>query len=159
MYHVLYNDSAGKKHFSQMTTYRIIHDKSTRAPILCLYNYVQSNQLQLPVRSHHAHLQTRMISHTKTFLHQPICQGIWFMSPFNVRRKKITNKPGHKIYRCMLVSSTRHHTLLHNPKILRTKSFFAPACHPRQKILSKTKLSQSSLLHPRSIHTSPSTSK
>ena len=32
----------------------------------------------------------------------------------------------------MTVRSTRHHTLLHNPTILRTKTFFVPAWHPRQ---------------------------
>ena len=40
-----------------------------------------------------------------------------------------TNNPGHKIYRCMSVHSTRHHTLPGEPYILHTKTFFVPACH------------------------------
>ena len=47
-------------------------------------------------------------------------------------RNFCTNNPGHKLYRSMSVRSTRHHTLLHNPKILHTKTFFVPACHLRK---------------------------
>ena len=41
-----------------------------------------------------------------------------------------TNKPVHKIYCWISVRSTQQHTLLHNPKIIHAKTFFAPACHP-----------------------------
>ena len=47
-------------------------------------------------------------------------------------RKCFGNKPGHKIYCCMSIRSIWNHTLLHNPTILHTKKFFAPACHPLQ---------------------------
>ena len=43
--------------------------------------------------------------------------------------------------------------------VIHTKTFFAPACRLRQKILCKTKLSHSTLLHPRALHTSSYTSK
>ena len=79
--------------------------------------------------------------------------------PVMYSRQFCINKPGQKIYLCMSTRSTRHHMLLHNPTILHTKTFFAPACQPRKKISSNTKLSQSSLIHPRSPHTSSSTSK
>ena len=38
-------------------------------------------------------------------------------------RQFFRNKPGHKIYRCMSVRSTQHHTFLHDTKILHTKEF------------------------------------
>ena len=41
-----------------------------------------------------------------------------------------------KIYCCMSEQSTTRHTLLDNPTILHTKTFFAPSCHLRLKILS-----------------------
>ena len=71
----------------------------------------------------------------------------------------LTNKPGHKIYQCMPARSTRHYTVLHNLTIIHAKKYFASLCHPHEKILSQGKLSQSSLIHPRSPHTSSSTSK
>ena len=59
----------------------------------------------------------------------------------------------------MLARSTWHYTLLHDTMVLKTKAFFAPTCHPRKRIMSEKKLSQSSLIYPRSPHTSLSTSK
>ena len=50
--------------------------------------------------------------------------------PVTYARQFLANKPGHKIYRCILVCSTQHHTLLHNPTIIQRKTFFAPAYHP-----------------------------
>ena len=52
--------------------------------------------------------------------------------PVTYARIFFTNKPYHKIYRCMLVRSTQHHKLLHTATIIHTKTFFAPDCHPRQ---------------------------
>ena len=52
--------------------------------------------------------------------------------PVTYDRQFCTDNPGHKTYRWMSVRSTRHHTLLHNPIILHTKTFFVPACHPRK---------------------------
>ena len=68
------------------------------------------------------------------------------------------NNPSHKIYRCMTVLSTRYYMILHAPTILHRKTFFAPFCHLRKKILSGTKLSHSSMIHPHSPQTSLSTS-
>ena len=79
--------------------------------------------------------------------------------PVTYARNFCTNKFVHKIYRCMSALSIWHYTLLHNPMIIYTKTFFAPPCHLRNKILSETKISQSSLIHPHSPHTSLSTSK
>ena len=74
-------------------------------------------------------------------------------------RQFCMNNPGHKIYRCMPEHSTRYYMLLHNPKILHTKTFFAPSCHLRKKISSKKKLSQSSLINPLLTHKQLPTSK
>ena len=48
------------------------------------------------------------------------------------------------------------HAIIHFYIILRfyILIFFAPACHQRKKISSTIKLSHSSLLHPRALHTS-----
>ena len=73
-------------------------------------------------------------------------------------RQFCTNKPGHKIYRCIPAWFTWHYTRLHNPKILHTKTFFAPACHLGKKISSETKMWQSSIIHPRLPHMSSPTS-
>ena len=69
-----------------MPKYIIINDESMCALILCLYEYIKLNQFQIPARYHHELLQTRTISHKKTFLSQPICQGIRFRLPCNVRQ-------------------------------------------------------------------------
>ena len=74
-------------------------------------------------------------------------------------RQCLTNMPGQKMYCCMSARSTQHDMLLHNLTILHTNTFFAPACHPRKKILSETKLSWYSLIHPHFFHMSQSTSK
>ena len=58
----------------------------------------------------------------------------------------------------MPAGSTQHYILLHNPTILHTQTFFAPVCHSLKKISSEKKLSHSSLLQPRALHTSSSTS-
>ena len=52
--------------------------------------------------------------------------------PVTYSRQFCRNKLDQKIYRCMSVRSTQHHTLLHNPTILHTKTFFALAYHPSQ---------------------------
>ena len=55
----------------------------------------------------------------------------------------------------MSAQSTRHHKLLNNPTVLHTKTFFAPACHPCQKILSTSKyISDSHLSQNISLFTS-----
>ena len=79
--------------------------------------------------------------------------------PVTYAIKCCTNKPGRKIYRCMPTGSTQHYTLLNNPNILHTKTFFEPACHPSKKISSETKLSHYSLLHPHALQASSSTYK
>ena len=66
--------------------YIINHEKSTRTLILCSYEYVQLNQLKIPARSSHALLQNSVISHTKKFLRQPICQSIQSRSAFNAHQ-------------------------------------------------------------------------
>ena len=69
---------------------------------------------------------------------RPICQGIQFRSFYKAHNRKYrTNKTLYKLYRCMPAGSTRHYTLLHTPTMPHTKTFFAPACHPREKILSE----------------------
>ena len=54
---------------------------------------------------------------------------------------------------------TRHNTLLHTYMILHPKNCFAPSCHMRQKTLYDTKMSYSTLPHPRTAHMSSCTSK
>ena len=82
-------------------------------------------------------------------------------NPTVLQTKKFYTSACHpcKIYHCMLARSTWHHILLHNLTILHMKKKFATACHPRKKISYQTKLSQYSLIHPRSPHMSSFTSK
>ena len=56
-------------------------------------------------------------------------------------------------------SSTWHCIILHNIMVLHTKKLFLQPCYPRKKISSEKKLLQSSLIHPRSPHTSLSNSE
>ena len=79
--------------------------------------------------------------------------------PVTYAGKNLQTIPAHKIYRCLSERSTRHHTILNNLTILHTKTFFTPAFHRRKEILSKTKMSQSLLIHPHSPHTSLFTSE
>ena len=73
-------------------------------------------------------------------------------------RQYFTDKPVHKLYRWIPEGSLWHHTLIHTRIIIHMETFFTSACDPRKKILSETNLSHSSLLHPRALHTSSSTS-
>ena len=52
--------------------------------------------------------------------------------PVTYYRQFCRNKAGRNIYRCMTVHSTRHHTLINNPRVLHTKTFFAAAYHLHQ---------------------------
>ena len=78
--------------------------------------------------------------------------------PVTYVRKFCTKNIGHKIYHCIPAGSTLHYILLHNPKILHAKTFFALACPPRKKISSDKNLFHSSLLNPCALHTSLSNS-
>ena len=49
--------------------------------------------------------------------------------PVTCVRKFCTKNPSQKHYRWMSVHSIGRHTLLNNPKILHTKTFFLPPCH------------------------------
>ena len=77
--------------------------------------------------------------------------------PLNCDIKCCTNKPYHKLHHFKPARSIRHYTLLHTPKIIHMKTLFAPACRVHKKILSKTKVSHSPLLHTFMLHTSSST--
>ena len=83
------------------------------------------------------------------FLWHPICQGIWSRSLCNVRKTIFRKNPNHKIYRCILVRSTHHHTLLHNPTILYMKIFILQACPPLNiyRCMSASSTKQQTLLH------------
>ena len=52
--------------------------------------------------------------------------------PVMYARQFCSNSNGNKIYPYTSTISTHHHTLLHNPTIINTETFFAPACHMRQ---------------------------
>ena len=76
--------------------------------------------------------------------------------PVTYARQFCTNTPGQKIYPCISVSSTRHHTLLNNPRILHRKTFSAPACHLRKiyHCMKAHSTRHHKLLHnPRILHT------
>ena len=73
-------------------------------------------------------------------------------------RKYCTNNPGKKPYGCMAAVSTQNCALLNYTTILHTETFFTPAYHWRKKLSSETKMSHYSLLHPRALHMSVSTS-
>ena len=133
VYNVIYNYSAGKNtmpkfqcteeftrkvcallYYINMTTHNQINWKCPRVLIVQIYRLVQFH----PQRSFCASLSVR-VSHSGR--------------PVTYTRQFFANYPGQRIYCCMPTRSTRHHTLLHNPMILHTKTFFAPACHPRKK--------------------------
>ena len=98
-----------------MLTYNRIHEKCPRAHILHSYDYVQSNQWA-PVHSHHTLLHTHMIRHTKSFLHQPICQGIRFRSAYKLHQKIL--------YEQALSQTTPLHTrTIHTPLYTSTYSY------------------------------------
>ena len=120
-----------KNYYFKMPMYRIINEKSTHTTFIWLRII---NQSKMCACSHNSLLQTRTITHTKTLSHRTICQDIWFSS-----RQTI------------LYKQSRSQTI--------PKNVFAPFCHPQKKLLSETKLSHSSLLHPHALHTSISTSK
>ena len=158
-YHVLHNNSAGKNTMSKCKC----TEEFTRKLHALLY-YV------------HMTMYNKMNCKFPHILIMPFYRLIWFHTrrrfharlsvrvsdsghPITYSRKNFTNNPGHKIYRCMPARYTWHYTLLHNPAILHTKTFFAPFCHPRKKILSDTKLSQYSLIHPKSPQISSSNTK
>ena len=134
VYHVLYNDRAGEKniykcqhteefmikvrvllYYVHTTTYDQINFNWPRVLIMNFYRLVRFNERRCFCNS----LSVRVYDSGQAVTHA---------------RKFCTNKPGHKIYRCMSARSTQHHTLLHNPTILHTKTFFVPACHPRKKM-------------------------
>ena len=103
--------------------------------------------MQTPARSHHALLQNR----TKTFSRQTISQGIRFRSACNVCQKVLYKQASHKVYRCIEVGSTWH---IYFYIILRSHTWRMFLHQP-----VKVKLPHSSLLRPRTLHTSLFTSK
>ena len=151
---MIYNNSAGKSiiskcqhteeftrklrallYYVHMATYNRINCKCPRVLTMHFYRLVRFHTW----RRFCTRLSVRVF-----YSGHPVTHGINFF----------TNKPGHRIYRCIPARYTQHYALLHNPMILHTKTFFAPACHPCKKISSKKKLPQYSLIHPRSPHTS-----
>ena len=82
-----------------MPTYRRIHEKIKRAPILRSYDYVQLNQLQTTARSHHTLLQTHAITHTKIFFFNLYVRVSDSSQPVTYVRKYCTDKTCHKPYR------------------------------------------------------------
>ena len=122
-----------------MTTHNWINCKRPRVLIIKLYILLRFNIL----RRFCARLSARVFNSGH---------------PVTYASKYFTNKPCHKLNRCISTGSTWHYTLLDTPKILHT-NFFSPECHLRKKISSETKLSHSSLLRPRTLHTPFSTYK
>ena len=79
--------------------------------------------------------------------------------PITYSRQLCVNKLGYKIYYCMSVLSTRHHTLLHSTSILHTKTIFAPECHSYkiyQCISAHSKRHHTLLQNPMILHTKTS---
>ena len=125
VYHVLYNDSAGKDNISKCQR----KEEFTRTVHALLYyiyittyNIINCNCPCVLIRFHtqrrfRASLSTRVSDsgHPVTYF-----------------RKFCTNKPYHRIYRLMSVLSTWNHTLIHNPTVLHTKNDFAPSYHLRK---------------------------
>ena len=116
MYHVLYNNSAGKKTISKyQRTYGFTRKLCALLYYIhtTMYNRINYNRPCVLVKFHtrrrfRASLSVRASnsSHLVTYARQ-FC----------------TNNPGHKIYPWVSVRSTLHHTILHNPTILHTRKF------------------------------------
>ena len=154
MYHVVYKDSAGENTMSKCQR----TEENTRKVCALLY-YI------------HTTTYNRINYNNPCVLAMKFYRLVWFHTrrrfrtsisvrvsdsghPITQARRFCTKTPGHKIYHCISVCSTLHHTLLHNPTTLHTKTFFAPDFPLCQIILSETKLSHSSLIHTCSPHTS-----
>ena len=112
-----------------------------------------------PARSHHTLLHNPMIPDTKIFCASLSVRVSDSRQPVNWARKYCKNSLCHNLHNYIPTWSTRHHTLLHTNMIQDKKTFIAPACYLRQKILYETNLLQSALLHPHTLHMSSYTSK
>ena len=84
------------------------------------------------------HLHRLVLFHTQRYFRSRLSVRVSDSGhPAKYAIQLFTNNPSHKIYRCMPSRSTRHYTLPHNLTILHTDLFFAPACHPCNKISSE----------------------
>ena len=126
VYHTLYNDSAGKNTMSKCQR----TDGFMRKVCGLLYYVhkttyyrINCNRPCVLVRFHTQRRFCAILSVRTPDSHHPVT----YVSQF------CTNTPCHKMYPCMSVRSTRHRTLLRNPTILHTKTFFA-SLSPAQDI-------------------------
>ena len=149
VYHVLYSDSAGENNMSKCQH----TEEFTRKVRALLYyvhrnmdNRIDCNSPRVLVQFHTRRCFCARLSIRVSDLGHPVMYA----------RKFCTNNPGHKMYRCMSVRSTWQHTLLQNPTIIHTKTFFAPDCHPRKiyRCMSAQSTRHNTLLqNPTILHT------
>ena len=111
VYHVLYNNSAGKNTmYKCQCTYELTW--KVRAILYYVhmntYNIINWNCLRVLVRFH-----TR--EKFRATLYIKVSDSVY---PVTYAKTICTKTPGHKIYQCVSVRSTQHHTILHHPTIL-----------------------------------------
>ena len=133
MYHFIYNDCAGENTISKCQG-----TEESMGKVRALLYYVHMNMyIQINFKCQHVlimhfyrliwfHIQRRFRASLSIRLSgsgQPVIYA----------RKYCTNNPYHKLYRWISSRSTLNYTHLHDPTILHTNTFFAPASHPRKK--------------------------
>ena len=126
VYRVLYNDSAGENTLSKCQR----TDEFTRKVRTLLYYIHTTTCNRINYNLPRVLLQFHTRRRFRTSLSVRASNSAY---PVTYARQFCKNKYGQKIYWYILVRSTRHRTLIHNPMILHTKTFFAPVCH-QQKI-------------------------
>ena len=132
MYHVLYNYRVGKKTMSKC---QLTEEFTRKVRALLYYVYTTTyNWINIKWPCIFIVKFYRIIQFPKQ---RRFGASLYFRVSYSVHPVTYTiqlfrNKPSHKLYRCMSVRSTQHHTLLHNLTIIHTKTFFSPACHPCQ---------------------------
>ena len=129
---MLYNYSAGGNIISK---YQCIEEFTRKVhALLCFVYTITYNQINYNCpRVLIVYFYRLVIFHTR----RRFCDSLSVRvsdsgHPVTYGRYFCTNKPSNKIHPCISVGSTWNYTLLNNPMILHTKTFFMSACHPIQ---------------------------
>ena len=146
LYHVFYNDRLGKKLLTNVKVQTNPQETSKRSYIAFIWL-----QIIVSIGKYHAfplYTFTNLYSFTyRYFFNRLSIKVSYSVQHVKCARKYCINKPCHKLHHYISACSTCHHTLLHNPTILNTKTFFAIACQMNHKILYKTNMSHSTLVN------------
>ena len=123
VHHVLYNDSAGWNTISKCQ-----HIEEFTREVCALLFYVHTTMYNIINCNCSCvlivHLYRLIWFHTQISFHESLSVRVSYLGhPVTYAIQFCTNKLGQKIYQCMPVQSTRHHTLQKNLTILHTKTF------------------------------------